>query len=148
MTTAPLFIYGTLQHEDVRSAVLGHDGDDHHFVPATLPDHAVYHVAGTAYPMIVAEPGAVAHGLLWYGLSAADYQRLDRFEGAHYQRHPVQIMPAEGADIIIAELYQPDLILPQGDRWDYRHWTVSGLSQFLEVDFDLDGVRSPSLQNH
>lgn len=145
--TAPLFIYGTLQHEDVRRAVLGHDGSGYEFVPAALSAHAIYHVAGTAYPMISAEAGAIAHGLLWYGLSAADYERLDRFEGVHYQRHPVQVACIDDGASLSAEIYQPDHILPKGARWDYRIWVEAGLSQFLTHDFHADGVRTPDLSS-
>lgn len=145
MTTPPLFIYGTLQHEDVRRAVLGHDGAQHQFVKAALTDHAIYHVAGTAYPMIMAEAGMLAPGLIWYGLTPADYARLDRFEGAHYQRHPVQVSRTDDGVSLSAEIYQPDHILPRGARWEFSSWCKTGLSQFLEKDFHLDGVRSPKL---
>jgi ADP-ribose pyrophosphatase len=67
------FVYGTLRHLPLLVLILGHQIDAK---AATLPDHAVYQTEGHDFPLITAQAGAVAQGLLlrYYWL---DRQRSD-----------------------------------------------------------------------
>ena len=142
---APLFIYGTLRHEVVRDAVFQRQTthDDFTFYQACLAGYAVYHVDGTAYPMITQRADGQAVGLCWYGLTDADLEILDRFEGKNYSRVPVQIMRIDNKQIVMAEVYQPMTALKPGAIWDFDSWSRTGLEVFLGQDFNLAGVRGP-----
>ena len=142
----PLFIYGTLRHAAVRDAVFERQTalDDFVFQPAYLPCHAVYHVDGTAYPMIIAEQETAAIGLCWHGLTDDDLAVLDRFEGENYQRVPIDIVLSEINQRVRAEIYQPRTRLKQGKIWDFDEWSKTGLDRFLTHDFNLAGVRAPA----
>ena len=144
--TLPLFIYGTLRHAAVRDAVFQRQTalDDFVFQPAYLSDHAVYHVDGTAYPMVVAEQKTAAIGLCWHGLTDDDFAVLDRFEGKNYQRVPIDIFLSETDQMVRAEIYQPMTRLKRGEIWDFDIWSEKGLDKFLTHDFNLAGVRAPA----
>ena len=150
--TLPLFIYGTLRNSDVRHAVFQTSGQSQNeaeaaftFEEAVLTDYAVYHVAGTAYPMLVEEVDAQATGLCWSGLTDDQLGILDRFEGKHYRRIPVSITLSVSKLTCMAEIYMPDAKLPKGPAWHLETWQETGLSKFLTEDFNLAGVRTPPL---
>jgi nudix-type nucleoside diphosphatase (YffH/AdpP family) len=104
-----LFFYGTLRHLPLLELVLGHAPE---VEPAQLPDHAVLWAAGQAFPMIVAQPGARAEGLLLRGVSDADRAALDYYEGGFaYELRPVTV--ETGAGSCAAEVFFP----VSEDRW-------------------------------
>ncbi len=74
----PLFAYGTLLDQRLVQGLLEHPVADE---PARLLDFARTELPGLGYPTLVAAPGASVEGLLYRGLSAEDYRRLDAYEG-------------------------------------------------------------------
>jgi hypothetical protein len=49
--------------------------------PAVLLDHTLGELPGLGYPVVVPAPDRQAQGLLYRFLTAADYDRLDAYEG-------------------------------------------------------------------
>ena len=145
--TKPLFIYGTLQHVAVRDAVLQCHTQDrpYDFQSAQLSNHQVYHVANTAYPMIVDCVDGEAVGLCWYGLTDSDLSILDRFEGVNYSRVSVVVQLTSSGQLVEADIYKPMQHLPRGSLWHFDTWSETGLETFLQRDFHLDGVRAPDI---
>ena len=88
-----LFVYGTLMMPAVLHAVC-----ERHFTqrPASLADFARYRLRRRVYPAIIATPGALTEGLLYEGLDAALWQRLDEWESTLYSRQAVQVRDADG----------------------------------------------------
>ena len=66
---ANFFFYGTLCHAPLLDLVLGRAAAGQ---PAHLPDHAVFWAEGGAFPLIVAQPGGQAEGVLLTDLTEAD----------------------------------------------------------------------------
>lgn len=120
MATGRLFAYGTLRDPDVLAAVLGHR-------PAVaglgrLHGHVALTVAGESYPILVPRPGAATTGTILAGLTAADWQALDRYEGAGYRRLPILV--STGAGMVSADAYIPARGLTAGTTvWDLADWT-------------------------
>lgn len=116
---ADFFFYGTLCHAPLLSVVAGRPVD---LTPAALADHAVYWAKGRAFPMIVAEPGARAAGMLARDLTEAEVARLDYYEGgfAFEARHVRLIADDAGHE---ARVYFPDVSeLSPGAPWSLADW--------------------------
>lgn len=102
MTT--FFFYGTLCHGPLLRVVLGRDVQA---LPARLPGHSVFWVAGRAFPMIETG-GKGAEGVVVVDMSAEDVARLNFYEGGFaYQTRNV-LVEAEGAGAVSAQVYFPD----------------------------------------
>lgn len=117
------FCYGSLRHVPLLEIVLGRAFADIDAVQATLENHAVYWAKEQSFPMIVAEPGASAVGLVIHGLSESDMARLDFYEsGFEYELSPVPVVPATG-DPTQALVFFPDAALwSPGARWSLADW--------------------------
>ncbi len=94
----PLFVYGTLTDPVFTGRLL-----ERRVVPkpAVLLDHALGELPGLGYAMVLPARGHQAEGLLYRFLTAADYERLDAYEGVAeelYVRHRAEARsPAGGA---------------------------------------------------
>ncbi len=125
-----LFAYGTLQIREVMHAVTGA-----HFPaqPARLNDYARYCLVGRLYPGLRREPGAVTEGVLFSGIGADAFRRLDDFEDDFYRRETL-IVSTEAGLLASAEVY---VIPPQHyslliDRpWDLAAFRDTRLHEFL-----------------
>ncbi|MHC0055017.1 gamma-glutamylcyclotransferase [Actibacterium sp. D379-3] len=116
-----MFFYGTLCHLPLLDIVLGPERAATQVTPARLPGHAAYWVAGAGYPMIRAEPGAAAPGLLVSGLSDDAVARLDFYEGGHaYTLHPVPVDTDAGRQMAL--VYFPDTPPEPGAPWVLADW--------------------------
>jgi gamma-glutamylcyclotransferase (GGCT)/AIG2-like uncharacterized protein YtfP len=89
-----LFVYGTLLDAEVMRTVAG---ADHVSEPSTLSGYVRRRVSGEVYPAIVERPGASVSGLTYLDVSPASFARLDRFEGALYERRMVVTQGARTA---------------------------------------------------
>ncbi len=117
----PLFIYGTLCHLPLLQAVLGRVPVT---VPARLADHAVYWADGHDFPLIVAQPGGVAQGLLLSDLTAQDMARLDYYEGPFGYETQARDVAAAGA-AVPARVYVPNPGLwTPGAVWSLSDWAA------------------------
>ena len=137
-----LFIYGTLRDRDVCEKVLGRPVDASALQPATAPDFAIFKVAKVSYPCLLPVKDAMAEGALLSGLSEAELQRLDLFEGVNYQRTACQVLTDGKA--IETQYYKPKETLITDGSWSLSAWQKEGKDSFLSRDFNLGGVRVPS----
>ncbi len=79
---------------------------------AALPDHAVYAVQDQSFPIIVAEQGAQADGVLVQGLDDGGRDRLAFYEGGFdYDLRTQTVTTSEG------EERQALVFFPQSDAW-------------------------------
>jgi len=99
-----LFAYGTLMWPEVLEAVIGRRLQG---IPVTLPGYVRLRVKREHYPAIVAAEGDRVEGILYRGLTAPEFARLDRFEGEEYDR---RIERAGGAEVQVYVL---------SDRWKH-----------------------------
>ncbi len=90
--------------------------------PAQLHDHAVFWVQDQPFPMIVAQMGAVAEGVLLRDLTDEDVARLDFYEGGFvYDLRDVTVRTADGP--APAQVYFPqEGRWPQGAPWSLEDW--------------------------
>jgi nudix-type nucleoside diphosphatase (YffH/AdpP family) len=92
--------------------VLGRSAADLALAEARLPEHAVYWAKGQSFPMIRAQSGSVAQGLLIKGLGAEDLARLDHYEAAFdydLRDYAVEL----GTQQAKAQVF-----MPSSDRWE------------------------------
>ena len=146
------FCYGTLRHLPLLKIVLGRDLGTLDMADAVLPDHAVYWAKDQTFPMIVAQAGAQAQGLLIRGLSDEDVARLDFYEsGFDYDLSPVHVLP-EGGDAEPAQVFFPDVSLWEpGAPWSLSAWEEGcgplATTAAVEV-MDYFGVKSDDAIGH
>ena len=126
-----LFAYGTLMCAEIMEEVAGCRPV---FCQGTLKDYCRRALRGEHYPAIVPLDGDRVPGVLYLDLSAAAWERLDRFEGEMYLRRPVQIEVDQGG-LQPAETYvlHPDF----GDRltadpWDFDRFLKTGKAIFQQ----------------
>ena len=104
----PSFFYGTLCHAPLLDCVLGRETP---VQAASLADHAVYWADGQPFPLIVAQSGGVAQGVLLADVSAEDQARLDYYEGGF--DYETRVLPVQTpAGVVEARVF-----FPQGSRW-------------------------------
>lgn len=96
----PLFAYGTLQFPELFAAVAGRLGSAE---PAELHGYRRRALRGVAFPGIWPCAGASVHGVLWCGLDADSWRRIDAYESEIYLRRRVRVL-VEG-DERAAETY-------------------------------------------
>lgn len=117
-----LFFYGTLCHVPLLETVLGRDATQIDMIAARLPDHCVTWVKDEAFPMIAAQEGAVAEGLLVSNLSDADIARLRFYEGGfEYDLARVDVETSRGRVPARVFFPEPGLWTP-GAAWDLSGW--------------------------
>jgi gamma-glutamylcyclotransferase (GGCT)/AIG2-like uncharacterized protein YtfP len=91
--TRALFTYGTLMFPAVVRRLARRSLS---MRPATLHGYSRRALHGAGYPGIVGEPGAAVRGVLIGGVSPALLARLDRWEGAEYERRLVRVETERG----------------------------------------------------
>ena len=102
-----LFVYGTLRHLPLLETVVGHAVAPEQLTQAVLPDHLARWAEGQAFPILVAETGARAGGLLLSGLDAADMARLNFYEGG-FGYHLALRQVRTDAGLVEAQVWFPD----------------------------------------
>ncbi len=118
-----LFFYGTLRHLPLLECVLGRPSSQLTISEASLPDHAVYGVAGQAFPMIVPEKGSRAEGLIVQDFNAEDLKRLAYYEGGFdYDLSPQQVNLRDGSRAKVNVFFpEPGLWTPD-KLWSLQDW--------------------------
>jgi gamma-glutamylcyclotransferase (GGCT)/AIG2-like uncharacterized protein YtfP len=124
-----LFAYGTLMDPEIMMQVSGAECRSaqavlHHFVRKA--------VRGEVYPAIAPLRGASVDGVVYFGLPAAAFDRLDRFEGPLYRRTAV-VAVLEGGDPVKAQAYviAPNNLSRLSDReWRFDHFLEAGKDAF------------------
>ncbi len=117
-----LFFYGTLCFRPLLDLVLA--GESYRAEPATLADHAVYWAQDQIFPLIVAEPGARADGIVLTGLSDQAIARLNHYEGGFaYRLQDMHVDAAAGP--VIAQVYFPEPgHWTPGAPWSLDDWAT------------------------
>jgi hypothetical protein len=129
-TATPLFVFGTLRDEDVLAAALGRWLDPGQRQPAVAHGFRAILYPGQTYPMLRAESGHFAEGMLLRGLTAIDLALLDAFEGEHYRRLAISVEAAGRVEA--AELYWADVAVPAGGpAWSFEDWRRNHKAQML-----------------
>ena len=128
------FLYGTLRHMPLLEMVLGRTARARR---AWLDGHATRWAAGESFPLIVAEPGARAEGILVEGVSADEAARLDFYEaGFGYGARDTTVMTADGA--ATARVYFPE---PgrwrAGESFDLEEWEARWGAVVVEAARDF-----------
>lgn len=120
-----LFVYGTLRSDALLSAVAG--PEPHDPVEATLNGFDVFPVAGNVVPFIAPVVDGAASGLLWRGLSLAQTDRLNAYEGAFgYVLKDVDVQTADGLRSAKCYLPPSDLLAGEG-TWSLATWETGHL---------------------
>ena len=115
-----IFVYGTLRSTALCNAVAG--GDDIVRVPATLSDYNVVPVKDDVVPLIRAENGGAATGVILGPVTPSQLARLDTYESAFgYQLMDVTVQTADGP--VQVKMYLPPADVTVGDGpWSLSHW--------------------------
>ncbi len=103
---------------------------------ATLANYARYRLRGRSYPGIVRQSGAHVEGVLYEGISGAQLQRLDAFEGWPYRRVRVRVHDRRGRSVsawtyVIPERHRA--LLGRGG-WDAGRFSRHHLARFLAAE--------------
>ncbi|MDQ2092966.1 NUDIX domain-containing protein [Rhodobacteraceae bacterium 10Alg 79] len=93
-------------------------------VPARLADHAVYWAEGEGFPLICAQPGGTAQGLLLRNVTTECRARLDYYElGFGYDLHEVEVTLDESGARETALVYFPqEGLWALGAPWSLADW--------------------------
>lgn len=140
------FTYGSLMWADIMAIVCGRRVDAHAIHPpfdrhkAWLSAHVRLSVRDQDYPGLrPAIPGEAVtlsvEGVLYRGLSAHEFERLDAFEGAEYERVLVSVQVEGHCKPQAAWVYRfredmADRLLPQ--PWDPEQFEREGKSRFMQ----------------
>ncbi len=121
-----LFFYGTLCHVPLLEIVLGRGRDEIDIQDASVADHLVSWVKDAPFPMIAAQSGAKALGILVRNLSEEDIARLRFYEGGfEYDLSPVTVDLAQGGRAE-AQVFFPEAgVWSAGRDWSLSDWTHS-----------------------
>lgn len=91
--TSNLFAYGTLQHPEVVTHVIGREPRG---LPTRLRDFARFRVRGQHFPGIFPREGAETDGTLFTDITAEEWRKLDAYEADFYERWIVCPESTEG----------------------------------------------------
>lgn len=98
-----LFVYGTLMFEEVWQALVE---DRYITLPARILGYRRTRVIDDVYPVIrPAVSGKAVPGIVYLDVSPGDLQRLDQFEGQHYERRQVRALPEDSFRPLRAQTY-------------------------------------------
>lgn len=125
-----LFCYGTLCFADIMRRV---SGALPRSTPGMLLDYACYGLAGLPYPGIVPQCGNRVNGVLYQGLSRAQFAKLDAYEGAQYRRIRVWIRSGQDQRVrawtyVLQPRYYHRL---SGQAWSLEQFRVEQLARYL-----------------
>jgi len=124
-----VFAYGSLMFERVWRHVVR---ANYQAKPAFVLGFTRFAVRGEDYPALVATArGDRVDGTVYLGVSAADIDKLDRFETADYVRLTLPVFLADGS-YLLAETYLATPALPlTGETWDAERFAAHHIERFL-----------------
>ncbi|EHK20061.1 uncharacterized protein TRIVIDRAFT_68637 [Trichoderma virens Gv29-8] len=144
------FFYGTLMAPEVFFSVCYGDKqppkaiqDLHTFTPAILDGYCRHRVQYADYPAIVAEEGHSVRGMYATGLTEANMQKLDIFEGNEYKRinTKVRLLKMEGEKEVDGEVKEASVyvFLNPNDlekrEWDYEEFRQQKMKLWTRGDW-------------
>jgi hypothetical protein len=116
-----LFFFGSLMDLELLALVIGRPVDGLATAAAVLHGFARRRAVGESFPVIVPHPGGWVDGLLVDGLTAADLDRIQFFEGSDYALHPFVVECAE--ERIDVHVFLPTVRLEaEPSAWDLAAW--------------------------
>lgn len=129
-----LFVYGSLQHPLVWQRLVGKTCSEQQ---AVLPGWKSVKVKNQDYPGLIQMDNEKVLGILKTGLSPADFEILDSFEGEQYQRLQLAVTDAQGQEqqayvYVFKKIYLPQL---SAQTWSYQEFSQQHLPRFLEQHF-------------
>ncbi|KAI9149335.1 AIG2-like protein D [Paramyrothecium foliicola] len=147
------FFYGTLMAPEVFFSVCYGDQNPpaairnlHTFTPAILDDYCRHRVQQAAYPGIIPEEGHCVRGMYATGLTDANMQKLDYFEGSEYRRDQVKVTllkEQDGQEVkgevketsVYVFLYPNDL---EEKEWDFEHFRKEKMQMWTRGDWTFE----------
>lgn len=139
-----IFVYGTLRDKGVREAVLGHPVAK--IIPARIIGYSQRWVKGEAFPMIRPYENQTAEGMILCGLSDADVDKLDRFEGVNYQRQPLTAVDDDGNEHqveVYHDISQYGAQYEDGGFFDLDDWAARSRDDFISNFMQSRGFDAP-----
>lgn len=124
-----LFAYGTLMCPQIMAEASG-------LAPAHLAGRLTGYsrrtVRGEWYPGLVPEEGGLVEGVVYPGIPAPAWKRLDRFEGQMYARETVVIELADGSKTdACTYVFRPQFKRRLSAKdWDYLSFLEAGVTRF------------------
>ena len=126
-----IFTYGTLMFEEIWSRVVvgGYDKS-----PAVLNGYDRKLARGEIYPVLFPSSGfSLVEGTVYIGITDADLQKIDSFEGEYYSRQPAEVLVREATKLpvqvyVLKEEYYS--IISHKD-WDPARFRIDGIQLFL-----------------
>jgi Gamma-glutamyl cyclotransferase, AIG2-like len=126
------FFYGTLMDCDLLSRVLGRPIAPSKLVPAVLRGYSRSAVQGLPYPVVLREPTASVNGVVLGGITAAQCNRLRRYEGENYfLMRGVAEFGQEPARSVLLFVPQPGAFVATGEPWSLMRWRSHAKSKVL-----------------
>ncbi|KAM0561794.1 hypothetical protein ACHAPJ_002965 [Fusarium lateritium] len=126
------FFYGTLMAPEVFFSVCYGNRDPpqvikdmHTFTPAILEDYCRHRVQFADYPAVVAEEGHTVLGVYATGLTDANVQKLDIFEGSEYVKETVKVkvLNKDGSAPAKEELKETSVyVFDRPEHLEKREW--------------------------
>jgi gamma-glutamylcyclotransferase (GGCT)/AIG2-like uncharacterized protein YtfP len=127
-----LFCYGTLMIPAVWLRVVGRPREA---TEAFLEDFVCRQVRGEWFPGLLPKSGARTKGVLYRGLTERELARLDRYEGAAYERRRLPVYLASGKKelawcFVTRKPYRRRL---SREPWSPRHLVGVHLASCLKI---------------
>ena len=133
-----LFLYGPLLHQPLFDVIAGPGDGQARMMRATLRDHRVESRADGPEPMLVAQDGAVADGVVWRGLTADQRRRLDAHELPYGRTaRPVIVTRADGTRGMAMAHIDGATQAHTGLAWSLAEWVRLSAAASLAVAAEL-----------
>ena len=125
----------------------------HTLTPAVLHGYCRHRVKGADYPGVIAEEGHSVRGVFATGLTDANMDKLDRFEGSEYKRENVKVkllekidgedVEGDEKDVIAYVFLYPEFL--ERVEWDFAEFRRDKLKQWARGDWqDEQGEEEPT----
>jgi gamma-glutamylcyclotransferase (GGCT)/AIG2-like uncharacterized protein YtfP len=124
-----LFTYGSLMCEDIMAEVAGVRLP---FTAATLRGYQRFSVKDEHYPGVVPCGNGLVPGIVYHRITPACWSRLDRFEGAMYNRCSVTVHYENGVEALVdCYVFRPECTHRlTATEWDYAAFLENGKAIF------------------
>lgn len=129
-----LFVYGTLQDEDVLRLVAGREVPGG--LPAVLEGYVAVPARGASYPTLRRSAGGLTRGRLLPIADQAVLRALERYEGSDYRRLGVRVRLPDGREHrAVAFAGAPGRLPPGAGGWSLERWRRRDKAGFLRRTF-------------
>lgn len=113
------------------------------FTPAILDNHCRHRVKFADYPGVVPEDGHCVRGIYATGLTEANVQKLDYFEGSEYKRANVKVtlLQQKDGEEVKGEVKESSayiFLYPEQlekQEWDFEHFRKEKMQQWTRGDW-------------